>query len=187
MIKLSVICIVLLLLSLIDYSSNLFLYALLYIITTIINIFLILYLISILQFAKESFAIQTPFSIFLGLEIIGFLSQMFFSHSTGTLTEGIGILNFVIIIYVLIATFRVQSKKLAEAFGIFGIALLLNIILKFGLTFIIVIPGKPFQSRFIGIINLIPLLAILHIIYQTGKVLKNAETDNPGHQITNNT
>src|ERR1700757_3060722 len=50
---------------------------------------LILYLINILQHYGESVSIQTPFSIFLGLEIIDSISQLFFPYSAATLIGGI--------------------------------------------------------------------------------------------------
>lgn len=130
------------------------------------------YLISILQFSGESVSVQTPFTIFLGVGLVNALILMV-NVQTG-LIAGTGALVGIITIYTAIYTFRVKHHNIKRPFRILGIALLVALLLKISLVFLPIPPGKyvPGPDRFIGLINLIPLLAILYILLQTRRILK---------------
>ncbi|HVS90773.1 MAG TPA: hypothetical protein VHE59_01990 [Mucilaginibacter sp.] len=130
------------------------------------------YLISILQFAGENVAVQTPFSIFLGLQIV--ICICTFTTLFGTLIEGLGILMGVITIYVAVWAFRVKHQKIKSAFRILGVALIVSTWLKVSLAFLPIIPSPhlPGPGRFVGFIDLIPAIAMLYIIHQVDNLLK---------------
>jgi hypothetical protein len=165
----------LLIFSFVKINSDPLLYSLLDIITGVISIYLLLYLISILQFAHESVSVQNPFSIFLGLEVVR-LVGIFFAESAASLLSGIGIIELIIMIYILIATFKIKSDKFARPFQIFGILLILTTAAKICLVFGFMGRGNELISLYINLMGMLPLLAIFYIIRQTGKYLQNIQT-----------
>ena len=144
------------------------------------------YLISILQYAGENISIQSPFSIFLGLELVNFLTSLFFTNILATLRMGIGVLTGILTIYMAINAFRVKNGNLAGPFKVLGIAFLLALLLKFSLGFIQVLPGRPLPSGFIGIMEQVPLFAILYLVYRTGKYLHETGIPSIGEAVINN-
>ena len=166
-----------------DHSDPFF-SAILYISIGVIFILLLMYLISILQFANENFKVQNPFSILLGLGIISLLSELFFPRQTGDLTMGISIINVVLVVYVLIATFKIKSPILAHPFKILGFVWSISTLTKLSLLF----SKTTFLTRdqlvlCADLINVTPLLAIYYVIRQTEHILNktvvtNTETTN---------
>ncbi|MBS1526582.1 MAG: hypothetical protein JST19_13080 [Bacteroidetes bacterium] len=130
------------------------------------------YLVSIIQFTGESISVQTPFSIFLGLQLVNYICS--FTALFGMLIEGLGILMGVITIYVAVYAFHVKHKMIKSGFRILGVALFGSILLKFSLAFLPITSGRhhPSPGVFIGFIDLIPVLAILYIILQVNNLLK---------------
>jgi len=128
------------------------------------------YVISILQFAHEPISIQTPFSILLGLELVYFLIS--YTNLRGTLNLSMGVVMSIVFIYATINAFRVKNKELRNSFRVLGIAFSFTILLKFSLGFFVISPHGPLPSRYLSLFDEIPLLAILYLIIQTGKLLK---------------
>jgi hypothetical protein len=156
-------------------------YYTLHIFTEVTYISLLVYLISILQYSNEKISIQTPFSIYLGLEFIKFILGILYTPSMGTLTSGLGLFNMCIIIYLLIAVFKIEHEKLAFPFRLFAITLVLTMVVKIILPFTIKISPHMLPSRYFGFMDILQISAILYIICSVGSLLKNADpsTANP--------
>jgi hypothetical protein len=161
--------------SFVKINSDPLLYSLLDIVAGVISIYLLLYLISILQFAHEAVSVQNPFSIFLGLEVVRLIG-LFFAESAASLLSGIGIIELIIMIYILIATFKIKSDKFARPFRIFGVLLMLTTAAKILLLFGFMLRNNGPISLYINLMTMLPLLAIFYIIHQTGKYLQNIQT-----------
>ncbi len=153
--------------------------ALLYIAAVeLINILLIMYLISILQFSNENFSIQNPFSILLGLGIIKVAGELFSPASTGNLLMGISIIYVIILIYVLIASFKIRSQKLSKPFKALGIVWLTVTLIKMSLLFMLNKIDKAYLSLYVDLLNIMPLLATYYILHKTGEILTTMELIN---------
>jgi hypothetical protein len=144
--------------------------------TSIAFIFLTYYLIGVLQFAHEKITIQTPFSIFLGIEIIAFVSGLLTPglQSEMMINTSFGMINIILIVYILIMTLQVKNSLLAKPYKFLGTALIIMATIK------LIIPFSALASHdipsYIGYINLadlIPLFAILNIINKTNKILQS--------------
>jgi hypothetical protein len=72
--------------------------------------------------------------------------------------------------------FQVRHVQLSSTYKIYALCLVLVMAFKFSVPFLWpVINGQsPQVVRFFGLIDLLPLFAILYIIYTTGKLLENA-------------
>lgn len=144
---------------------------------------LIFYLINILQFAGEKILVQTPFSIYLGLQLISFISSFFSRIGLDLFSIGLGVLNFLVIIFIVISAFKVKNEKLSFSFKTLGLCIVLPVILRVGLPLIpsfseLVYKAAKQGVSLIGYINLsemIPLFAILYTLIQTGKILTERE------------
>jgi len=153
--------------------------ALLYVAIEVIYIFLLMYLISILQFLNENYSIQNPFSILLGLEVIKLTGELLFSKQTGNLLMGITIIYIIILIYILVATFKVKSIKLARPFRILGVLWLITSSAKVLLLLMNVKHlAKSDLTLYAGLINVLPLLSIWYIIYKTREIFGVSEPIN---------
>jgi hypothetical protein len=135
-------------------------------------------LIKILQFAKEKLYVQMPFFFFLALELVSFIAGILPAYQqTGIIVLGsIGTINIVVTIYLLLMAFQVRHVQLSSTYKIYALCLVLVMAFKFSVPFLWpVINGQsPQVVRFFGLIDLLPLFAILYIIYTTGKLLENA-------------
>jgi hypothetical protein len=154
-------------------------YYLVYIATGIIYILLLMYVIGVLQFVGEAFNVQNPFSIVLGLEVVKFISGLFFIKNANNLLSGIGIIELIIFIYIIIAAFKVKSKKLALPFRILGISFLLTSIIRLGLLlgpFSYLINKYSILIIFTKMMDIIPIIAIFYIIYETRNILRTYNT-----------
>jgi len=128
------------------------------------------YLIGILQFAGEAITIQTPFSIFLGTQIIAAFASVLSARQQGQimLTESLAMINIVVVFYIILVTFRIKAKQISTPYKIYGLSLVLEILLKFSFVFLRM-PIMP--ERFIGVADFMPLFAIFYIVNRTGKLL----------------
>lgn len=171
-------CIAALLLAIARFNGDTFFDTVLYLATEIIFIFLIMYLIAILQYVNEGISVQNPFSIMLGLEVIQLIGKLFFPRQTADLVMGISIITTIIIIYIIIAAFKVKTKKLALPFRILGIAWFLSSASKLSLLFFLSRMSGHVLMLCVDLINLIPLVAIYHIIRQAGTLLPKTESSN---------
>lgn len=166
-------------------QSDPFFYALFYIVTEVSFIFLLMYLVSILQYMYEALSIQNPFSILLGLQIVKIVCELFFPIKGGSLITGISMINIIILLYALTASFKIRSREIAWPFRILTISWLLALTAK--ALLLIGIFGKPRIANFslyALLINVIPFIAIYYLIRQTGKVLNEKVTINEADQTT---
>jgi hypothetical protein len=177
MIALCVIGIILTLISSFLSVSNtyLFYYYLSYIAIQAINIILLMYMISILQFSNESISVQNPFSIFLGLEAVRVIGEVFFTKSTENLLSGIGMIELIIFIYIMIATVKIKSDKLKWPFQCLGIFLLLTSLIKMWVLFGFAGRISNSLTLYTNLINVIPFFAVLFILSRTKNILKKVE------------
>ncbi len=136
-------------------------------VTAMAYILLTRYLIDLLQFHQEPITVQTPFSIFLGLQIVIFIGQFF---AYGNL--GLGIMDAIMVFYILFAAFKVKSKVLSKPMILFGFSLLLRLILGVGILLAATKMGRTFPVQISGLAQVIPLFTILYILSQNSKYLK---------------
>lgn len=150
--------------------------------TAIVAVFLLWYLIGILQLAGESPAIQTPFSILLGISIISVFSNVLFigTQSTGAF----GILNVILVVYVMLATFKIKNPEFSGPFRFLGAALVVVAAFKLSAIFFIGSGDVWVYVKFVSILDILPLVAIFRIINKTGKVLHNNIAPAPNDQLT---
>jgi hypothetical protein len=159
--------------------------------TEITYILIILYLVSVLQLANESIAVQTPFNIFLGVAIIAFISGFFPSRQQNLIMiiSVIGILNIIMTFYILVVTFKIKNKDLLPAFKIFSITQVLVMLLKISIPFVWVITTSQQTpiSKYLGLISLLPVLIVFYIISKTQNIyvqhnhIENDDTLKPLH------
>jgi hypothetical protein len=168
-------CFAALMLAIAQFNNDAFFSALLYIIVEVIFIFLIMYLLAILQFARESLSVQNPFSILLGMEVVKLIAQLFFSGQMGDLLMSISITTGIIVVYILIAAFKVKTANIATPFKILGIAWLATSGLKLSALFFLNRLTRPAMLMSADLLNLVPLVAIYYIIYQMGRILNSTE------------
>jgi hypothetical protein len=161
-----------------DIHLNIYFYCILHVPAEVTYIFMLYYLIKILQFAKEKLYVQMPFFFFLALELVSFIAGILPAYQqTGIIVLGsIGTINIVVTIYLLLMAFQVRHVQLSSTYKIYALCLVLVMAFKFSVPFLWpVINGQsPQVVRFFGLIDLLPLFAILYIIYTTGKLLENA-------------
>ena len=146
--------------------------AILLYLNSFIPIVLVWYLVAILQFAGEDIAVQTPFSIYLGISLISLLSQLF---TPGSSLLAMGVLNGILLIYILVATFKIRNKKFSTIYRAYSISLLCILLVKLGAIFITPMQfnlGHPFFTNFIVLLDIVPLYIALWIINTAGEILK---------------
>jgi len=140
--------------------------------TALVYILLTKYLIDLLQFHQEPITVQSPFSIFLGLQIVIFIGNFF---AYGNL--GLNILDAIIALYILLAAFKVKTKVLSKPMILFGFSLLLRLILGVGILLPATQMGRTFAIQILGLAQLVPLFAILYILTRNGKYLKQSQME----------
>jgi hypothetical protein len=150
--------------------------------TAVVAVFLIWYLIGILQLAGEAPSIQTPFSILLGISIISVFSNVLFigTQSTGAF----GILNAILVVYVMLATFKIKNPEYSGPFRFLGVALVVATGFKLSAIFFIGTGNLPVYVKFVSILDILPLVAILMIINKAGKNLHNDTAPASNDQLT---
>ncbi|WP_183574742.1 hypothetical protein HDF18_00700 [Mucilaginibacter sp. X5P1] len=145
----------------------------------IVNIFLAWYLISILQFVGENIVIQTPFSIFLGLQSV-ILTSLIFSIGLD-LTPSYPILEMIVVVYMVLMVFKVKNAQFSSAYKTYSIMLLAIIILKVIILFEFkssIFSGSQSYVKYGDLLSVLPLYAILNIINKARKVLQSEPTTN---------
>ena len=174
--RISIVGIILMIISsFVTINSDPLFYYLLHIGAGIIYIYLLSYLISILQFSNENISVQNPFSIFLGLEVVRFIGEVFFVRSAAGLLSGMGILELIMLVYIAISTFKIKSESLAWPFRLLGILLVLTSVTKFFILFSFSSRQTNIFSMYISLVNSVPLMAMFYIVFQTGNIIKNTE------------
>ena len=150
--------------------------------TAVVAVFLIWYLIGILQLANEAPSIQTPFSILLGISIISVFSNVLFigTQSTGAF----GILNAILVVYVMLATFKIKNPEFLSPFRFLGVALVVAIAFKLSAIFFIGTRDLQIYVKFVSLLDILPLFAILRIINKTGRILHSNMAPAPSDQLT---
>lgn len=156
-------------------NAYLFYYYISYIAIRGIYIALLMYFISVLQFSNESVSVQNPFSIFLGLEVVRLIGEVFFAKSVGNLLSGIGMVELIILIYIMIGTLKIKSEKLKWPFRTLGILLLLTSIVRMGFLFGSTGQINDLLKICINLTSVLPLLATYYILSTTKNILKNIE------------
>ena len=141
-------------------------------VTALAYILLTRYLIDLLQFHQEPITVQTPFSIFLGLQIVIFIGQFF---AYGNL--GLSVMEIVMAFYLLFAVFKVKTKVLSKPMIIFGFSLLLRLVLGMGILLIAAKMGRTFPVQILSLAQVIPFFAVLYILSQNSKYLKQLQTE----------
>ncbi len=137
-------------------------------------ILLLWYVISILQYWGENLSLQTPFTIFLGLQVVNFLVRILRSRDLSTMDLGLGVALAIVKIYMAVAAFRVKNEKIKDSFRVLGIILLFDVLFTFGWGMIPFLPDAIRPSRFLIIANLVQMFGILYVIHQNRKQLKAA-------------
>ena len=174
MIRLSISgCFASLMLAIAQFNNDAFFSVLLYIVVEVIFIFLIMYLLAILQFAGESLSVQSPFSTLLGLEVVKLIAQVFFSSQMGDLLLGISIITGIIVVYILVAAFKVKTHGIAKPFRILGVAWVATSVLKLSTLFFLNRSNRPGILLFADLLNTIPLVVIYYIIKRMESILNN--------------
>jgi len=148
----------------------------------IVNVFLLWYLIGVLQLAGEDQAIQTPFSILLGISIISVFSNVLFIGTQ--ITGAFGVLNSILIVYIFLATFKIKNPEFSNPFRFYSAALLLVTGVTLASIFFIGFDSLGFYIKFVTVFDVLPLFAILMIINKTGKVLNNDAASAPNDNLT---
>ncbi len=145
--------------------------------TEITYILLLVYLINILQYANEKISVQTPFNIYLGLAFIKLLLGFLYTSNAGELAMGIGMLSMCLTIYLIISSFKIANEKIATAYKLFSLVLLLNMLTKIAIPFIVVISARMFPSRYFYLMDIMEVGTILYIIRSCGDLLKTNEVN----------
>ena len=129
------------------------------------------YIISILQFANESISIQTPFSSFLGLEVITLLSNILpiVGLKPIDLSPASGVLTIILTCYMMLMCFKVKNIKFSRPFKFLGILLLTLIVLKLLILFLFPIIALNLSLPVLS--TIVFLAAMLNIINKTGEIL----------------
>jgi hypothetical protein len=125
-----------------------------------------------LQLAGEQVSIQTPFSIFLGVQIIMLFSNLL--SAGASLTSFFPDLEIILIIYIILMVFSVKNVLFASAFKTYGILLLIVLAFKTFILFEWKFPlasGSSFYLAYNDLLKALPLFAILSIINKTNKAL----------------
>jgi len=129
------------------------------------------YIISVLQFANEDISIQTPFSIFLGLQVITLLSNILpiIGLKPIDLFPASGVLTIILTCYMMLMCFKIKNIKFSRPFKIWGILLVTLIILKLLILFLF--PIIALNLSLPALSTIVYLSAILNIINKTGEIL----------------
>lgn len=145
-------------------------------------ILLLIYLVNILQYANEKISVQTPFNVYLGLAFTKLILSFLYTSSAGDLAMGIGMLSICLTIYLIVSSFKITNVKIAMAYKLFSIALLLNMSIKIAIPFIVIISPRVLPSRYFGFMDIIEASAILCIIRCSGGLLAPNKVSpvNPG-------
>jgi hypothetical protein len=143
--------------------------------TEITYVLMILYLIGILQSVGETMAVQTPFLLFLGIEVVIFISGFISSRSQSMLMmfTAIGAVKIITVIYIAIMAFKIKNQWFSTAFKTYGLALILVFIIKMSapVLFVMTNHGTPPALKYLGLTDIIPLIAMLFIIDKAGEYL----------------
>ena len=142
-------------------------------VTALAYILLTRYLIDLLQFHQEPISVQTPFSIFLGLQIVIFIGQFFSYENMGS-----SILVAILAIYMLSSSFKIKSKVLLKPMILFGLSLILRLLIGIGIYLLAAREGRSIPVQFSGLGQIVPLFVILYILTQNGKYLKQLTIEN---------
>jgi hypothetical protein len=138
-------------------------------------ILMLLYLIGILQSVGETIAVQTPFSLFLGIEVMIFISGFISSRSQSMvmMLTAIGVVKIIAIFYIAIIVFKVKNQQISVAFKIYGLSLILVFIVKMSMPFLFVMTNHAVSPtlKYLGLTDIIPLIAMLFIIDKAGEYL----------------
>lgn len=138
-------------------------------------ILMLFYLIGILQFVGETIAIQTPFSLFVGIEVVIFISGFISSRSQSMLMMffAIGAVKIIAIIYIAIIVFKIRNQQILVAFKIYGLSLILIFIVKTSMPFLFVMTNHAVLPtlKYLGLTDVIPLIALLFIMDKTGEYI----------------
>jgi len=143
--------------------------------TEITYILLLVYLINILQYANEKISVQTPFNIYLGLAFIKFILGFLYTSNAGDVTMAIAMLNICIVVYLIICSFKIENEKVALGYKLFCIVLLLNMLVKIAIPFVVTISPNMLPSRYLGVMDIIEVGAILYIIRSCSNLLRTNE------------
>jgi len=143
--------------------------------TEITYILLLVYLINILQYANEKISVQTPFNIYLGLAFIKFILGFLYTSNAGGVTMAIAMLNICIVVYLIICSFKIENEKVASGYKLFCIVLLLNMLVKIAIPFVVTISPNMLPSRYLGVMDIIEVGAILYIIRSCSNLLRTNE------------
>ena len=141
-------------------------------VTALAYILLTRYLIDLLQFHQEPITVQTPFSIFLGLQIVIFIGRFF---AYGNL--GLSVMEAVMSFYLLFTVFKVKTKVLSKPMIIFGFSLLLRFLSGMAISLIAAKLGQTFPVQILSLVQVIPLFAVLSILSQNSKYLKQLQME----------
>lgn len=146
-------------------------------------ILLLVYLVNILQYANEKISVQTPFNIYLGLAFIKLILSLLYTSSASDLAMGLSMLSICLTIYLIISSFKIVNEKIAVAYKLFSLTLLLNMSIKIAIPFIITISPRMLPSRYFGFLDIIEAGAILYIIRCSGGLLKPNEVSTVSSDI----
>ena len=148
-------------------------------------VFLLIYLIRILIFLNEPKDITAAFVIYTCFEAVSIIIKALPAKTlSNTYTATIGLLDIVILIYLLIMAFNIKNAYVSSPYRLFGCSLVFSIVAKLIFTVAFAVQSDLIALRYLDLLTLFMPLAILFILRRTDEFIKDKEqTLPPGNMV----
>jgi hypothetical protein len=147
-------------------------------------VFLLIYLIRILVFLNEPRDITAAFMIYTCFEAIQIIIKVLPAKTlSATFSTTIGLLDVVIIIYLLIMSFNVKNTYVSSPYRLFACSLVFVMVAKLIFTVAFAVQADRISLRYLDMLSLFMPLAILFILRRTDEFIKDKEQTLPPGNI----